>query len=63
MDLIKRYVNEMILVDATYKTTRYTLPLMFIVVKTNVDYQTVASFVIENETYEAISEAVAVIKS
>ena len=52
MDLIKRYVNEMILVDATYKTTRYTLPLMFIVVKTNVDYQT-----------EAISEAVAVIKS
>ena len=63
MDLIKRYVNEMILLDATYKTTRYTLPLMFIVVKTNVDYQTVASFVIENETYEAISEAVAVIKS
>ena len=63
MDLIKRYVNEMILVDATYKTTRYTLTLMFIVVKTNVDYQTVASFVIENETYEAISEGVAVIKS
>ena len=63
MDLIKRYVNEMILLDATYKTTRYTLPLMFIVVKTNVDYQTVASFVIENETYEAISKAVAVIKS
>ena len=63
MDLIKRYVNEMILLDATYKTTRYTLPLMFIVVKTNVDYQIVASFVTENETYEAISEAVAVIKS
>ena len=54
----------MILLDATYKTTRYTLPLMFIAVKTNVDYhKTVASFVIENETYEAISEAVAVIKS
>ena len=64
MDLIKRYGNEMILLDATYKTTRYTLPLMLIAVKTNVDYhKTVASFVIENETYEAISEAVAVIKS
>ena len=63
MDLSKRYGNKMILLDATYKTTRYTLPLMFIVVKTNVDYQTVASFVIENETYEAISEAVAVIKT
>ena len=63
MDLIKRYGNELILLDATYKTTRYALPLFFMVVKTNVDYQIVASFVIENETYEAISEAVAVIKS
>ena len=63
MDLIKRYGNEMILLDATYKTTRYALLLFFMVVKTNVDYQIVASFVIENETYEAISETVAVIKS
>ena len=38
MDLIKRYGNEMILLDATYKTTRYVLPLFFMVVKTNVDY-------------------------
>ena len=33
------------------------------VVKTNVDYQIVASFVTENETYGAVSKAVAVIKS
>ena len=63
IDVIKRYGNEMILLDATYKTTRYGLPLFFMIVKTNVDYQIVASFVIENETYEAITEAVAVIKS
>ena len=63
MDLIKRYRNEMVLLDGTYKTTRYSLLLFFMVVKTNVDYQIVASFVIENETYEAISETVAVIKS
>ena len=63
MDVIKRYDNELILLDATYKTTRYALPLFFMVVKTNVDYQIVVSFVIENQTYEAISEAVAVIKS
>ena len=63
MDLIKRYGNELILLDATYKTARYVLPLFFMVVKTNVDYQTVASFVIENEIYDAISESVAVIKS
>ena len=50
MDLIKRYGNEIILLDATYKATRYALPLFFMVVKTNVDYQIVASFVIENET-------------
>ena len=63
MDLIKRYGNKLILLDATHKTTRYALSLFFMVVKTNVDYQIVASFVIENETYEAIWEAVAVIKS
>ena len=48
MDVIKRYDNELILLDATYKTTRYALPLFFMVVKTNVDYQIVVSFVIEN---------------
>ena len=48
MDLIKRYGNEMVLVDAAYKTTRYALLLFFMVVKTNVDYQIEASFVIEN---------------
>ena len=46
MNLIKRYGNEVILLDATYKTTQYALPLFFMVVKTNIDYQIVASFVI-----------------
>ena len=63
MHLRRRYGNEMILLEATYKTTRYALPLFFIVVKTNVDYQTVASFVGENKTQEAITEALEVIKS
>ena len=60
---MRRYGNEMILLDATYKTTRYALPLFFMVVKTNVDYQIVASFVAENKTQEAITEALEVIKS
>ena len=63
IDLIKRNGNELMLLDAIYKTKRYALPLFFMVVKTNIDYQIVASFVIENETHEAISEVVAVIKS
>ena len=35
--LFQRYCGEMLLLDATYKTTRYVLPLFFLVVKTNVD--------------------------
>ena len=63
MDLTNLYGNKLILLDATYKTTQYALLLFFMFAKTNLDYQIVESFVIENETYEAISEAVAVIKS
>ena len=60
--LLQRYGSELILLDATYKTTRYSLPLFFLTVKTNVDYQIVATFVTENETTQSISEALAIIK-
>ena len=43
--LLLKYGNELSLIDATYKTTRYALPLFFLVVKTNVDYQVFATFV------------------
>ena len=36
---LERYGNKLCLPDATYKTTRYALPLFFVAVKTNVDYQ------------------------
>ena len=60
--LLNRYGQELILLDATYRTTRYALPLFFLVVKTNIDYQIVATFVTENETQESIEEALNVIK-
>ena len=60
--LLLKYGNELSLLDATYKTTRYALPLFFLVVKTNVDYQVVATFVTENESTESIVEALQVIK-
>ena len=66
MDLIKRHVNEMILLDAKQnkkKNAIYALSLFFMVFKTNVDYQIILLFVIENETYKAISEVVAVIQN
>ena len=60
--LLRRYGNEMCLLDATYKTTRYALPLFFLVVKTNVDYLVVAAFLIEGETRENITAALTKIK-
>ena len=60
--LLLRYGNELTLLDATYKTTKYALPLFFLVVKTNVDYQVVASFVTQSETTEAVKEALQVMK-
>ena len=36
--LLQRYGSELILLNATNKTTRYALPLFFLTVKTNVDY-------------------------
>lgn len=60
--LLERYGNSICLLDATYKTTKYSLPLFFVVVKTNVDYQVVSSFVVQDETRAAITEALRIIK-
>ncbi|KAK2558637.1 hypothetical protein P5673_018830 [Acropora cervicornis] len=58
---LRLYGNHICLLDTTYKTTRYALPLFFLAVKTNVNYQVVGSFVIEDETVRAINEALEVI--
>lgn len=60
--LYQRYGNEMLFLDATYRTTRYTLPLFFLVVKTNIDYQIVGTFVTENETMSSVQEALSIFK-
>lgn len=49
------------LLDATYRTTKYPLPLYFLVVKTNMEYKVVASFVTQSETTDTIKEALSVI--
>ena len=48
--------NNITLLDATYKTTKYDLSLFFLGVKTNVGYSVVAEFVIQSETTQQISE-------
>ena len=54
--LLNRYGKELVLLDATYRTTRYALSLFFFAVKTNIDYQIAATFVTENETQDCIEE-------
>lgn len=61
-ELMERYGNNMTLLDATYKTTKYDLALFFVCVKTNVGYSVVAEFVIQSETAQQISEALAILK-
>ena len=51
------------LLDATYKSTKYALPLFFIIVKRNVDYKIVGAFVCEQETTDSIAEGLHVIAS
>ena len=60
--LLGRYENSICLLDANYKTTKYWLPLFFVVVKTNVNYQVVASFVLQDETTAAITEALSIVQ-
>ena len=60
--LLNRYGNELSLLDATYRTTKYSLRLYFLVVKTSMEYKVVASFVTQSETTDAVKEALSVIR-
>ena len=61
--LLKMYGNTICVLDATYKTTKYALPLFMLVVKTNVDYIPIAELVTEDEVSETILEALEVVKN
>lgn len=61
--LMSRYNNEITLLDATYKTMRYKLPLFFLVVKTNINFVVVGSFIIQNETTASIEEALNIFRT
>ena len=60
---MKRYGEEILLLDAIYCATRYLLQLFFVTVKTNIDYQIVATLVTENKTKLSILKALTVLKS
>ena len=60
--MLKRYGNSICLLNGTYKTTKFSLPLYFVVVKTNVNYQVAISFAVQDETTAAITEVLRIIK-
>ena len=60
--LLARFGNEICLLDATYRTTKYAMPMFFVVVRTNTVYQVTATFVVSEETKDAISAAIQQLK-
>lgn len=62
-ELLIKYGNTITMIDATYKITKYDLPLFFVCVKTNSGYCVVAEFIIESEDASSIQEAIDVLKS
>jgi hypothetical protein len=59
--LLRRYGEEICLLDSTYNTTKYTVSLSFVCVKSNVGYQVVATFILAKETTANITEALKII--
>lgn len=61
--LLMRYGKELIFMDATYKTTKYALPMFFICIQTNCGYSVVGVIVLENEDSESLAEALHIFSS
>ena len=59
--LLVKYGNMLALLDATYKTTKYSLPLFLLCVRSNCGYIPVAEFIIEQESAILIAEALKII--
>ncbi len=62
-ELLLKYGNTISLMDATYKTTRYDLPLFFVSVRTNTGYCVVAEFIVQSESAAHIEEALQVLRT
>ncbi|KAH6932621.1 hypothetical protein HPB50_008190 [Hyalomma asiaticum] len=61
--LLKQYGNNVTCLHATNKSTDYSLPLLYLVVKTPTNYMVAGVFVVQYETTACISEELSVFKS
>lgn len=60
--MLAMYGSELTLIDATYNTTSYELPLLCICIPTNVGYFYAACVLVSNETTETLTAALQNIK-
>jgi hypothetical protein len=61
--LLGRYGGDLVLMDATYKTTKYAIPLFFVCVHGNTGYTVVGEFMCQNEDSLSIEEALGILKA
>lgn len=62
-ELMLKYSDVVVCLDATYKTTDYALPLFLIVVKTSSCYAVAGAFIVQFETALSIEEALNIFKA
>ncbi|XP_070394561.1 uncharacterized protein [Dermacentor albipictus] len=62
-ELMLKYSDDVVCLDATYKTTDYALPLFLIVVKTASSYAIAGAFMVQFETADSIEEALNTFKA
>jgi len=57
-----KYGNTVSMIDSTYNSTKYDLPLFFITVHTNTGYCVVAEFIVQGEAKESLESVFSIIK-
>ena len=60
--LYQLYGHRLILLDATHKICKYSIPLFFLVVQANVNFQIAGVIVVEDETAELLTKALMTVK-
>lgn len=60
--MFHRYGNQLGLLNATYKTTKYALRLFFLVVKSNVTLQICTLILLQEESIDMITRAPSIAK-
>ena len=60
--LYRLYAHRLVLLDATHKTCKYAIPLFFVVVQANVNFQVAGVIVVEDESADILEKALNIIK-